>query len=80
MLSLQNGEKIVSLFRPALQEFSHRPGHCCDHGQCGRVPLRVIVIQSNEGERSVALCGIHFVHAVQQYPQLYEIRARRAAC
>src|SRR5208282_3981663 len=58
------GESMRGCVNPWLGKL-HIPLQGYDHcGQCGDVPYRVLVIESEQGKpRGVALCGRHFVEA-----------------
>jgi hypothetical protein len=61
------GESIRGCVNPWIGEL-HIPLQSYDHcGQCGDVPYRVLVIESELGKpRGVALCGRHFVQACKE--------------
>ncbi len=71
MFKLNQGENIISAVRPDISVFNRPAGHRCAEEHCGRIPYRMIVIQSSNFERQVGLCGIHFHEACRYFPELY---------
>jgi hypothetical protein len=61
------GENVRGCANPWASELQMRIqayDHC---GQCGDVPYRVLVIESENGkQRGVAFCGRHFVNACKE--------------
>jgi hypothetical protein len=61
------GESIRGCVNPWIGKLPMPVQSYDDCGQCGDVPYRVLVIESEFGKpRGVALCGRHFVEACKQ--------------
>ncbi|MBZ5533825.1 MAG: hypothetical protein LAO20_20540 [Acidobacteriia bacterium] len=71
MFTLQDDEEVKSYHKPWTAP-KNASSHC-QHGNCERVAYRVLVVQSPDAERTVSLCGLHFLDACRSFSRVSSV-------